>query len=74
MGYLANGGFRDEISLRKAVVYGAVMASFSVTDFGPQRLGELTFTEIESRYREFCKTTLFETFDGKPGFTFNLLP
>lgn len=74
MGYLANLATDDEVTLRKAVVYGAVMASFSVTDFGPQRLGELTFTEIESRYREFCKTTLFEDFNRNSGFSFNLLP
>ena len=74
MGYLANAGTDDEITLRKAVVYGAVMASFSVTDFGAYRLGDLTFTEIESRYRELCKTIFFEDFNTKDKFSFNLFP
>jgi len=74
MGYLANVSAADEISMRKAVVYGSVMASFNVIDFGAQRLGELTFTEIEARYREFCKITLFEDFNKDDRFTFDLLP
>jgi sugar/nucleoside kinase (ribokinase family) len=74
MGYLANVATDDEISMRKAVVYGSVMASFNVTDFGAQRLGELTFAEIEARYREFCKITLFEDFNKNDGYNFNLLP
>jgi bifunctional ADP-heptose synthase (sugar kinase/adenylyltransferase) len=74
MGYLANVASDDEISLRKAVVYGSVMASFNVIDFGARRLGELTFTEIEARYREFCKITLYEDFNTKDKFSFNLLP
>ncbi|MEJ2109184.1 MAG: PfkB family carbohydrate kinase [Acidobacteriota bacterium] len=74
MGYLSNLSSDSEVSLRKAVVYGSIMASFSVTDFGPQRLGDLTFTEIDSRYREFCKTTLFEDFDANADYSFSLLP
>lgn len=73
VGYLASAGTEDEITLRKAVVYGAVMASFNVTDFGAYRLGELTFTEIEARYREFCKTVLFEDFNQKDGMSLKLL-
>jgi sugar/nucleoside kinase (ribokinase family) len=74
VGYLANVAVDDEISMRKAVVYGSVMASFNISDFGARRLGELTFTEVEKRYREFCKITLFEDFSKKDGYTFDLLP
>jgi len=73
MGYIANVAKEDEISMRKGMVYGAVMASFNVTDFGVHRLGELTFTEIEARYREFCKMTLFEDFNKKDGMQFDLV-
>jgi sugar/nucleoside kinase (ribokinase family) len=69
MGYLANLSTDDEISLRRAVVFGSIMASFNVTDFGAKQLGELTFKEIDSRYREFCRMTFFDNFsieDGKP--------
>jgi sugar/nucleoside kinase (ribokinase family) len=60
MGYLAASGSLDDSSLRKAVVFGSVMASFNIMDFGPHRLGSLTFPEIESRYREFHKLAYFE--------------
>jgi len=60
MGYLAAAGNWSDASLRRAVVFGSVMASFNVTDFGPAHLGGLTFTEIEARYREFRKLAHFE--------------
>jgi sugar/nucleoside kinase (ribokinase family) len=74
LGYLANVGSVDEISLRKAIVYGTVMASYTVAEFGAKRLGELTFTEIETRYREFCKITLFEDFNKNDPMKFDLIP
>ncbi|MBN1571192.1 MAG: bifunctional hydroxymethylpyrimidine kinase/phosphomethylpyrimidine kinase [Acidobacteria bacterium] len=60
VGYLAATNSTDEASMRRAVVYGSVMASFDVMDFGPQRLGTLTYPEIESRYREFHRLAFFE--------------
>jgi sugar/nucleoside kinase (ribokinase family) len=60
MGYLAASGKFDDAALRKAVAFGAVMASFNVMNFGAEKLGDLTFTEIESRYREFHKIVSFE--------------
>ncbi|HSW39941.1 MAG TPA: PfkB family carbohydrate kinase [Acidobacteriota bacterium] len=59
MGYLAATGSLDDSSMRKAAVFGTVMASFTVADFGPLRLGDLTFTEIDARYREFYRITRF---------------
>ncbi len=59
-GCLAAFGSSDEMCLRKAVVFGSVMASFNVSDFGPRRLGDLTYTEIEERYREFRHYTYFD--------------
>jgi sugar/nucleoside kinase (ribokinase family) len=60
MGYLAASEESDDAALRKAVAFGSVMASFSVMNFGPEQLGDLTFPEIESRYREFRKLAFFE--------------
>jgi sugar/nucleoside kinase (ribokinase family) len=60
MGYLAAVGTWDEQALRKAVVFGTVMASFDVSEFGLRRLGTVTYTEIESRFREFRKLTYVE--------------
>jgi sugar/nucleoside kinase (ribokinase family) len=60
MGYLAACGKADDAALRKAVAFGVVMASFNVMSFGAEKLGDLTYPEIESRYREFHKTVFFE--------------
>jgi len=60
MGYLAGVDRVDEKTLRQAVIFGSVIASFNVEKFSLDRLKELTFTEIELRYREFREMTLFE--------------
>jgi sugar/nucleoside kinase (ribokinase family) len=53
MGFLARHGRVTETSLRRAVVYGSVMASFVVERFSLERLLALTWEEIDNRYREF---------------------
>jgi sugar/nucleoside kinase (ribokinase family) len=65
MGYLTAAKTIDDSALRKAVVFGSVMASFNVTDFGPQQLGNLTYSQVESRFREFRKLSSFEDLSGK---------
>jgi sugar/nucleoside kinase (ribokinase family) len=60
MGCLAASKTNDDAALRKAVVFGSTMASFNVTDFGPNRLVSLTRPEIESRFREFRNLANFE--------------
>jgi len=57
MGYLARNGRFDESSLRTAVVYGSVMASFVVERFSLDRLTALTWEDIEGRYRAFIELT-----------------
>ena len=59
-GYLAATRSADRAALRKAVVFGTVMASFNVSEFGPRRLACLTYPEVEARYREFRELTFFE--------------
>jgi len=59
LGYLSTTRRIGESSLRKAIAYGTVMASFTVESFGPERLIGLTKDEISSRYREFQKLTRF---------------
>ncbi len=59
MGYLASTGDRSEGGLRRAIVYGSVLASFVVEDFGSRRLHTLTRDEIERRYRQFVALTEF---------------
>ncbi len=58
-GYLAKIKNVDENELRKAVIYGSVMASFNVEDFSLGRLRTLTFDEVEKRFKSFEKLTRF---------------
>jgi len=53
MGYLARSDRIDAGALRRAIVYGAVMASFTVEDFSLNRLTRLRSEEIERRYAAF---------------------
>lgn len=60
MGYLANVGVVDETHIRKAIVFGSVMASFNVEDFSLNRLKTLTYPEINERYQAFKRLAHFE--------------
>ncbi len=60
MGYLAQHGLTDAASVRRAMVYGSVMASFTVEDFSLERLKRLTPGEIEDRYAAFQAMVSFE--------------
>jgi sugar/nucleoside kinase (ribokinase family) len=60
MGHLAHTGDLSEHNLRKAVIYGSVMASFAVEAFGLERLLRLTPQEIQARFREFKSLTHFD--------------
>jgi sugar/nucleoside kinase (ribokinase family) len=55
MGVLAGEGATDEAALRRAIVYGSVIASFTVEDFSLNRLKRLTRDDIEARYRSFME-------------------
>ena len=59
MGYLAATGERSDGGLRRAIVFGSVLASFIVEDFGGQRLRTLTRDDIDRRYRQFVALTEF---------------
>jgi sugar/nucleoside kinase (ribokinase family) len=60
MGHLARTGDLSDANLRRAAVYGSVMGSFAVEEFGVARLLRLTAAEIESRYREIKTLTHFD--------------
>ena len=60
MGHLARTGDLTDSNLRRAAVYGSVMGSFAVEEFGVGRLLRLTPMEIESRYREIRNMTHFD--------------
>ena len=60
MGYLAGAGDKGDASLRRAMVYGSVMGSFTVEKFGLDRLKTLKRSEIHGRARHFAKLTQFK--------------
>jgi sugar/nucleoside kinase (ribokinase family) len=60
MGYLAAAGKVTDLALRRAMVYGSVMGSFTVEKFGLDRLRKLKCNEIHARARHFAKLTQFK--------------
>lgn len=58
IGYLAHLDDISDASLRKAVVYGSVMASYTVEDFSLNRLARLEHGEVLVRYAEMRRMTL----------------
>ena len=59
-GYLAKINRIDHDSLRKAVIYGSVVASYCVEAFSLGRLQTLTESEINQRYQLFKLMSHFE--------------
>ena len=59
LGYLSRQRRLEDASIRKAIIYGSVMASFAVEDFGLARLLSLTQREIQKRFNEFKTFTRF---------------
>jgi sugar/nucleoside kinase (ribokinase family) len=60
MGYLASQEQLDEAAMRRAMIFGSVMASFNVEEFGTERVQRLTHREINDRFRAFKQMTHFE--------------
>lgn len=60
MGYLASAGRITDNALRCAMVYGSVLGSFAVEQFGVERLARLKRGEITKRARLFSKLTSFK--------------
>lgn len=60
MGYLAQSDKIDETTVRRAVIYGSVMASFNVEEFSCDRLRKLKPEEIRGRFHQFKQFTHFE--------------
>ncbi len=60
MGYLASQPEINEDAMRRAMIYGSVMASFNVEKFGTERVDELTHEEVNERFADFKRFTHFE--------------
>jgi sugar/nucleoside kinase (ribokinase family) len=57
LGYLAASGERSERVLRRAIVFGSVLASFVVEYFERRRMRTLDPDDVERRYRQFVART-----------------
>jgi sugar/nucleoside kinase (ribokinase family) len=61
LGYLdSHDGELDEASLRRAMGYGTVLASFNVEEFGCERVARLSREEIDERFADLVGMTRFE--------------
>jgi sugar/nucleoside kinase (ribokinase family) len=60
MGYLASQKDVSDATLRRAMIYGSVMASFNVEKFGTERVDELAYPEINQRFKDFKAMTHFD--------------
>ncbi len=60
MGYIAHSQDTSFTNMKRAIIYGSAMASFTVEKFGLERLIELSKSEINHRINEFIDLVQFE--------------
>lgn len=53
MGYLTRVKRIDQASLKKAIAFGTIAASFNVEDFGLKKTSRLALRDLQSRLKEF---------------------
>ncbi|MHC4333707.1 MAG: hypothetical protein ACYSUV_08140 [Planctomycetota bacterium] len=59
MGFLAKSGKTDFDSLKTAVAYGTVVASFAIADFSLAGLTSVSKADIDDRFEALRKLTSF---------------
>lgn len=64
LGYLASRREVHDRELRRAIIFGSVLASFTVEKFSLDRLREISLREIHDRYQDFRALTHFEDFEA----------
>ncbi|HEY8367009.1 MAG TPA: PfkB family carbohydrate kinase [Bacteroidia bacterium] len=60
IGYLAKSNDISFDNMKRAIIYGATMASFTVEKFGTKRLLEVTEAEVEERLQDFVDLVQFD--------------
>jgi len=63
LGYLASRKEIHDRELRRAIIFGSVLASFTVEKFSLDRLREITLRDVHERYQDFRALTHFEDFE-----------
>jgi sugar/nucleoside kinase (ribokinase family) len=59
IGHVAHKGIMDLPTMKEAVIYGNVMGSFAVEDFGIKRLMSITKDDVKDRYEKYCNLVQF---------------
>jgi sugar/nucleoside kinase (ribokinase family) len=60
IGYLAKTKDISFENMKTAIIVGSALASFCVEKFGPNRMKEITKTDIDQRLKEFVQLVNFE--------------
>lgn len=60
IGYLAKSNDISFENMKRAIIYGSTMASFTVEKFGTKRLLEITEAEVEERLQDFVDLVQFD--------------
>ena len=63
LGYLASRTEIHDRELRRAIIFGSVLASFTVEKFSLDRLREISLADVHERYQDFRALTHFDDFD-----------
>lgn len=58
--YLAKTGKFDFEHMKRAIIYGSALASFTVEKFGTERLAEITRDDLAERIKEYRRLTQYE--------------
>jgi sugar/nucleoside kinase (ribokinase family) len=59
MGYIAKAGKIDKDTLRKAIAYGTVIASFTIAEFSLNGLASISLDDIENRLEALRNSIIF---------------
>jgi|AGTN01.1.fsa_nt_gi Sugar kinases, ribokinase family len=65
MGYLAQTGNLEDMTVRRGIIYGSIMASFNVEEFSCDRLRRVKQEDIQNRLDQFNEFTYFD-FEDSP--------
>lgn len=60
MGWIAKTRDISEANLRKAMVYGSILASFNTQNIGPDAFKNINMLDIQNRYNDFRRIVEFE--------------
>ena len=63
LGYLASRKEVTDREIRRAIIFGSVLASYTVEKFSLDRLREIGIDDIQQRYQAFRELTHFEDFE-----------